>query len=90
MSLRHPLPYGFAKAHNLLLQDDGQERVLWASDAAAPSALGEVLRSHGVNRVEREEPAVLAQRIALAYAGRGGRGRKRGGSVAPAARPAGR
>ena len=69
MSLRHPLPYGFAKAHNLLLQDDGQERVLWASDAAAPSALGEVLRSHGVNRVEREEPAVLAQRIALAYAG---------------------
>ena len=50
MATRHPLPYGFAKAHNLLLEDTGDERVLWAAvpaDAAATgptfSALSEVL-----------------------------------------------
>ena len=30
MGSRHPLPYGFAKAHTLLLEDDGQQLVLWA------------------------------------------------------------
>ena len=69
MATRHPLPYGFAKAQNLLLEDDGQERVLWASDAVSASALGEVIRGHAITRVERELPAVLAQRIASAYAG---------------------
>ncbi len=69
MATRHPLPYGFAKAQNLLLEDDGQERVLWASDAVSASALGEVMRGHAITRVERELPAVLAQRIASAYAG---------------------
>ena len=67
--MRHPLPYSFAKAQNLLLVDDGAEPVLWATDNPAPSALGEVLRLHTVSRVEREEPAVLADRIARAYAG---------------------
>ena len=66
--MRHPLPYGFAKAQNLLLEDDGLERVLWATDNPAPAAIGEVLRLHAVNRVEREEPAVLSDRIARAYA----------------------
>ena len=66
--MRHPLPYGFAKAQNLLLEDDGLERVLWATDNPAPAAIGEVLRLHAVNRVEREEPAVLTDRIARAYA----------------------
>ena len=69
MAIRHPLPYGFAKAQNLLLEDDGHERVLWASDAVSASALGEVMRGHAISRVERELPAVLAQRIASAYAG---------------------
>ncbi|HOB93070.1 MAG TPA: type II secretion system protein GspE, partial [Aquabacterium sp.] len=76
MAARHPLPYGFAKAHNLLLEDTGDERVLWAAvpaDAAAAgatfSALGEVLRLHAVSRVEPAEPAQLAERIASAYAG---------------------
>ena len=69
MAQRHPLPYGFAKAQTLLLEDDGHERVLWATDTASPGALGEVLRLHPVHRVEREEPARLAERIAVAYAG---------------------
>jgi len=66
---RHPLPYGFAKAQNLLLEDHGHERVLWACDNAASSALGEVLRQHAVDRVEHEDSAILADRIARAYAG---------------------
>jgi general secretion pathway protein E len=73
MAVRHPLPYGFAKAHTLLLQDFGHERVLWAAEGAASgatlSALGEVMRLHAVTRIEHEQPAVLAERIAVAYAG---------------------
>ena len=72
MAARHPLPYGFAKAHTLLLEDFGHERVLWAADGSSGAslcALGEVMRLHAVNRVEREQQAVLAERIAAAYAG---------------------
>ncbi len=69
MATRHPLPYGFAKANTLLLEDDGVETVLWAHEAASSAALGEVLRLHGVSRIEREQAAVLAERIAAAYAG---------------------
>ena len=29
MGARHPLPYAYAKAHTLLLEDDGQRLVLW-------------------------------------------------------------
>ena len=75
MALRHPLPYGFAKAHNLLLVDDGEVPVLFvgaaSADAPLSGALGEVLRCHAVARVEREEPATLAQRISSVYAGSG-------------------
>ncbi len=66
--MKHPLPYGFAKAQQLLLEDDGRERVLWATDHTAPSALSEVLRLHAVSRVEREDSAVLIERIARVYA----------------------
>ena len=42
MAARHPLPYGFAKAHTLLLEDFGHERVLWTADGgpAAPAGRG--------------------------------------------------
>ena len=66
--MKHPLPYGFAKAQQMLLEDDGRERVLWATDNTAPSALGEVLRLHAVSRVEHEDSAVLTDRIARVYA----------------------
>ena len=67
--MKHPLPYGFAKANTVLLEDDGTERVLWAAETTSASALGEVLRLHAVHRVEREAAATLAERIARAYAG---------------------
>jgi len=66
---RHPLPYAFAKAHTLLLEDDGSQRVLWAADTSSPGALSEVVRLFDVTSFEREAGSTLAERIAAAYAG---------------------
>ena len=69
MSTRHPLPYGFARANSLLLEDDGDQLVLWAPENASLPALSEVLRNYRIDRVEHESAATLGQRIASAYAG---------------------
>jgi general secretion pathway protein E len=69
MGARHPLPYIFAKSNNLLLEDDGHQLVLWATDATPMSALSEVHRLFDVNAMEREAPDALGTRIAQAYAG---------------------
>ena len=69
MGSRHPLPYGFCKANTLLLEDDGRQLLLWASEATPHSAVTEVLRAYAVQHLEREPSAALAQRIASAYAG---------------------
>ncbi|MFO1217759.1 MAG: type II secretion system ATPase GspE [Burkholderiaceae bacterium] len=69
MAARHPLPYAFAKAHALLLEDDGTQRVLWAAEGSNASALSEVVRLFDVTSFERESSTTLAQRIAAAYAG---------------------
>ena len=69
MSARHPLPYAFAKAHTLLLEDDGEQLVLSAPESASYAALSEVLRLYQVDAMEHEAAATLAQRIAAAYAG---------------------
>jgi general secretion pathway protein E len=71
MAARHPLPYAFAKAHTVLLEDDGQALTLYAGESTPPSALGEVLRLYAVQVLEREPAANLTQRIAAAYAGGG-------------------
>ncbi len=68
MATRHPLPYAFAKANTLLLEDDGQ-LVLWAGESTPPAALAEVTRLFDVSAFEHEPSATLAQRIAAAYAG---------------------
>src|SRR6478736_3080705 len=69
MGSRHPLPYAFAKANTLLLEDDGQQLVLWAAETTSPSALSEVTRLFDVSGFERESSSTLVQRIASAYAG---------------------
>ena len=69
MGSRHPLPYAFAKAHHLLLEDDGQQLMLWAAETTPASALSEVTRLYDVAQFERESSATLGQRIAVAYAG---------------------
>jgi general secretion pathway protein E len=69
MGARHPLPYTFAKANVLLLEDDGRELVLWAAETTPLAALSEVGRLFAVARQEHEAESTLAQRIAAAYAG---------------------
>ncbi len=69
MAIRHPLPYGFAKANTLLLEDDGEHLLLWAGETTPQAALAEVTRMFDVARFEREASATLGQRIAAAYAG---------------------
>jgi general secretion pathway protein E len=69
MGARHPLPYAYAKAHTLLLENDGEQLVLWADEATPLPALSEVLRLYDVDSLQHETAASLAQRIAAAYAG---------------------
>ena len=69
MGARHPLPYAYAKAHNVLLEDDGERLVLWAPETVSLSALGEVLRLYQVDQLQRESASTLGNRIAAAYAG---------------------
>ena len=69
MGQRHPLPYAFAKANTLLLEDDGRQLVLRLADSTPRSALTEVLRQYAVDRFETEAAPALAQRLAEAYAG---------------------
>jgi len=69
MGARHPLPYAFAKANTLLLEDDGAQLVLWAAETTPAAALSEVTRLFDVAGFEREASGTLASRIAVAYAG---------------------
>ena len=71
--MKHPLPYAFAREHQLLVEDDGQRPVLLhraplPADASALSALSEVQRRHGPLPLEAVDATVLAQRISAAYA----------------------
>jgi general secretion pathway protein E len=69
--MRHPLPYAFARSHQLLLEDDGQQLTLWHSDQPDPGAWGEVLRLHPVRQWQQLDAQSLAQRISAAYTGAG-------------------
>lgn len=65
--MRYPLPYAFARSQQLLLEDDGQQLVLWHG-GAAPAGWSEVLRKFPVRSVQQLDAAALAQRISVAYA----------------------
>ncbi len=66
--MRRPLPYAFARTHQLLLEDDGHTLTLWHSDAPDLSAWSEVTRRHAVQSFEYTDKATLAKRISEAYA----------------------
>ncbi len=66
--MKYPLPYAFARTHQLLLEDDGQALTLWVPPSTPGAALGEVLRKYKVREVNRVLPEVLMQRISAAYA----------------------
>ncbi|MBW8846300.1 MAG: type II secretion system ATPase GspE [Burkholderiales bacterium] len=66
---RHPLPYAFAKANCVLLEDDGSALTLWASPEVHWATLSEVQRVYTVDRLESEAANSLTERINAAYAG---------------------
>ena len=70
--MRYPLPYAFARAALLLLEDDGQTLTLWASPRSDRASLGEALRCHGQGErpltLQVQDEATLTQRISNAYA----------------------
>ncbi|MDD0839063.1 ATPase, T2SS/T4P/T4SS family [Curvibacter sp. HBC61] len=66
--MRHPLPYAFARSHQLLLEDDGQQCVLVQAPGADAAAVSEVMRRHPVQAVQWLDAPALAQRISAAYA----------------------
>ena len=69
--MRHPLPYAFARTHQLLLEDDGQGLTLWHAASPHPAAWSEVIRHIGAERLphcQQLEARELAQRISSAYA----------------------
>ena len=67
---RHPLPYAFARSHQLLLEEGaGGRNTLWHGATPDAAILGEVLRKYpAVHALEATDAATLAQRISAAYA----------------------
>ncbi|MFO1211547.1 MAG: ATPase, T2SS/T4P/T4SS family [Paenacidovorax caeni] len=69
--MRYPLPYAFARGAQLLLEDDGQQLLLWHGTqpgAESLQALSEVLRKYPVHQFQALDAPSLAQRISAAYA----------------------
>src|SRR4051812_23384493 len=65
--MRYPLPYAFARSHQLLLEEEGDQLVLWHAAAPSPSALAEIVRKYGVRSMQQLDAGELAQRISVAY-----------------------
>ena len=65
--MRFPLPYAFARTHQLLLEDDGHAQTLVVHAQASPAALGEVLRKYPSATVVGMDADMLVQRISAAY-----------------------
>jgi len=63
--MRYPLPYAFARTHQLLLGDDGAALTLWLSPSSDKGALSEVVRhcASATLSVAHEDAPALVQRI---------------------------
>ena len=68
MTTRYPLPYAFARTHQLLLEEDGGDLTLCLHSASSASGASEVGRKFGMHHVEMHPAEVLIQRISAAYA----------------------
>ncbi len=68
MPTRYPLPYAFARTHQLLLEDDGTALTLCLHAGSNASGASEVARKFGACSVEVHPADVLIQRISAAYA----------------------
>ena len=67
--MRYPLPYAFARTHQLLLvQDDANQLTLCLHGESGASGLSEVMRKYPVQQIETLAAPALIQRISAAYA----------------------
>ncbi len=65
--MRFPLPYAFARTHQLLLEDDGGALTLVVHPESPRAALGEVLRKYPAAAIAAMDAELLVQRISAAY-----------------------
>jgi general secretion pathway protein E len=66
--MRYPLPYAFARTHQLLLEEESDELTLCLHPDSGASAVSEVMRKYPVRQIEALSAQVLIQRISAAYA----------------------
>jgi general secretion pathway protein E len=66
--MRYPLPYAFARTHQLLLEEDAGNLTLLVHPESAPGAVGEVLRKYPQSQLQTQAANALIQRISAAYA----------------------
>jgi general secretion pathway protein E len=66
--MRYPLPYAFARSHQVLLEEDDDHLTLCLHPQSTPSAVAEVLRKYPGSAIESLAPEALIQRISAAYA----------------------
>ena len=85
MAHRYPLPYAFARSHQLLLEDDGARLSLWLCPESGANAISEVMRKWGHAElsldIAHEETAQLKQRISQVYAAQYGSGESSAAAV---------
>ncbi len=81
--MRYPLPYAFARTHQLLLGDDGPTLTLWLSPSSDKSAVSEVVRHYGTETliVTHSDGPALVQRISQAYSAQYGPGESSAAAV---------
>ena len=65
--MKYPLPYGFARENQLLLEDDGATLRLVMHKGSPSGALSEVLRKFRVASIEAIAAEALVQRISMVY-----------------------
>lgn len=66
--MRYPLPYAFARQNQLLLEESGQDLIVFLHDTTSRNALSEVLRKFKITSVQTVVQEILVQRISEAYA----------------------
>jgi general secretion pathway protein E len=85
MAHRYPLPYAFARSHQLLLEDDGARLSLWLCPESGANAISEVMRKWGHAElsldIAHEDTVQLKQRISQAYAAQYGAGESSAAAV---------
>ena len=68
--VRYPLPYAYARTHQLLLEDEGATLTLWLNSlsGSGASSVSEVMRKFDVKQIKVELADLLEERISAAYA----------------------